>query len=218
MRSEVDRLRGLTHHPVSCAVPKKKSSSPTTKSSQRKKRSAGVTHRSKSASPRSRPSARHGSRSTLPFPNEWSELIDSLSSHRVRFLLVGAHALAVWGQPRFTRDLDILVEPTAANAKRLCAALRDFGYAALAREEAAFAVEDRMATLGVEPLRVDIMTSISGLDFETAWRGRLVAKLGSRRIPVLGRAEFIVNKRASGRAKDLLDLQLLKELEESARR
>ncbi len=135
----------------------------------------------------------------------------------MRFLLVGAHALAVWGQPRFTRDLDILVEPTAANARRLCAALRDFGYAALASEEAAFAVEDRMATLGTEPLRIDIMTSVSGLDFASAWRGRLVAKLGPRRVPVLGRAEFIVNKRASGRAKDLLDLQLLEELEEAAR-
>lgn len=130
----------------------------------------------------------------------------------MRFLLVGAHALAVWGQPRFTRDLDILVEPTPTNAKRLCTALREFGYAALAREEAAFATVDRMATLGVEPLRVDIMTSISGLNFETAWRGRRMARLGSRRVPVLGRAEFIVNKRASGRVKDLLDLQLLEEL------
>lgn len=129
---------------------------------------------------------------------------------------MGAHALAVWGQPRFTRDLDILVEPTAANAKRLCAALRECGYAALAREEAAFASADRMATLGVEPLRVDIMTSISGVDFATAWRGRLMARLGARRVPVLGRAEFIVNKRASGRAKDLLDLQLLADIEEGS--
>lgn len=147
------------------------------------------------------------------FPAEWRELIASLRSHRVRFLLVGAHALAVWGQPRFTRDLDILVEPSAANAKRLCAALSDFGYSALAREEAAFAVADRLATLGVEPLRVDIMTSITGVDFETAWRGRLMARLGSARVPVLGRAEFIVNKRASGRTKDLLDLELLRELD-----
>jgi hypothetical protein len=141
-----------------------------------------------------------------------------LRSHRVRFLLVGAHALAVWGQPRFTRDLDILVEPSPANAKRLCAALRDFGYSALAREEASFALPDRMATLGIEPLRVDIMTSISGVDFETAWRGRLVAKLGSGRVSVLGRAEFIRNKRASGRAKDLLDLELLRQLDKPSRR
>lgn len=134
-----------------------------------------------------------------------------LSSHRVRFLVVGAHALAVWGQPRFTRDLDVLVEPTRANAKRLCNALEEFGYTALAAEESAFATVDRMATLGREPLRIDIMTSISGVNFATAWRGRLVAQLGARRVPVLGRAEFVINKRASGRTKDLLDLELLGE-------
>ena len=133
----------------------------------------------------------------------------------MRFLLVGAHALAVWGPPRFTRDLDILVEPSVANARRLGAALRAFGYAALAEEEAAFATPDRMATLGIEPLRIDVMTSISGVSFAAAWKGRMVARLGTLRVPVLGRTQFVRNKRASGRAKDLLDLQLIKDLDDA---
>lgn len=150
----------------------------------------------------------------MKLAREWSELIALLLSHRVRFLIVGAHALAAAGRPRHTEDLDILVEPTRANAKRLGAALADFGYDALARQWAQFAERDRMATLGREPLRVDIMTSISGVDFARAWKGRAEAKLGRRRVGFLGRREFIANKRASGRTKDLLDLALLEELGE----
>src|SRR2546423_932235 len=92
----------------------------------------------------------------MELPREWSELIDSLVSHRVRFLVVGAHALAAHGRPRATQDLDLFVEPTRANARRLGAALADFGYAALAADWAKFAERDRMATLGREPLRIDI--------------------------------------------------------------
>jgi hypothetical protein len=194
-----------------CGVPRKKSSSPPTKRSPSKTLGAGAKRASKSASLPSKPSAKRGSRFKAPFPGEWNEFIGLLCSHRVRFLVVGAHALAVWGQPRFTRDLDLWVEPTAANAKRLVKALSAFGYSALAVEEAAFASEDRLATLGVEPLRIDVMTSISGVSFAVAWKGRLTAKLGGVSIPVLGRAEFITNKRASGRPKDLLDLLLLEE-------
>lgn len=187
----------------------RRSSSRPTKRSPSKKRVAGKERASNSVSRPSKRSAKPGSRSEELLPSEWNEFIALLCSHRVRFLLVGAHALAVWGQPRFTRDLDIWVEPTSANATRLGKALREFGYAALAAEEAAFATEDRMATLGVEPLRIDVMTSISGVSFSVAWKGRFTATLAGLPVPVLGKAEFILNKRASGRAKDLLDLELL---------
>src|SRR5437660_11516034 len=101
----------------------------------------------------------------MKLPRAWSELIDSLLSHRVRFLVVGAHALAAHGRPRATQDLDLFVEPTKANARRLGAALADFGYPPLAREWPRLAEPDRMVTLGREPLRVDLMTSISGVGF-----------------------------------------------------
>jgi len=147
----------------------------------------------------------------VKIPPEWKELIDSLCSNRVRFLVVGAHALAVHGRPRATGDLDILVEPTASNARRVSAALAEYGFSALARETDAFSRPDRMATLGREPLRVDIMTSISGVSFAQAWKGRVRAKAGGRMIAFLGRREFIKNKKASGRPKDLLDIALLEE-------
>ncbi|MCC6522808.1 MAG: hypothetical protein IT373_09120 [Polyangiaceae bacterium] len=132
----------------------------------------------------------------------------------MRFLVVGAHALAANGRPRATQDLDLVVEPTLANARRLGAALADFGFAALAQEWRRFAEPDRMATLGRVPLRIDVMTTISGVSFRDAWRGRLEGKLGPHVVGFLGRAELIANKRASGRTKDLLDLALLDEVSE----
>ncbi len=150
----------------------------------------------------------------MDLPREWSDLIDSLISHRVRFLIVGAHALAAAGRPRATQDLDLLVEPTKPNARRLGAALAEFGYPALAREWLRFTERDRMATLGREPLRVDIMTSISGVSFAAAWKGRLRAAYGRHRVGFLGRKQLLINKRAAARPKDLLDIELLKEVED----
>src|SRR5262249_5033900 len=146
-------------------------------------------------------------------PGEWREFLSLLSSHRVRFLIVGAHALAAIGRPRATQDLDVLVEPTPANARRLAGALREFEYAALADQWPCFAQRDRMARLGVEPLRIDVMTTISGVTFARAWRGRIRARVGGIALGFLGRSEFLRNKRApSGRPKDLLDVALLEEI------
>ena len=149
----------------------------------------------------------------MELPPDWSAFIESLSSHRVRFLIVGAHAMAAIGRPRATQDIDFFVEPTKANARRLGTALGEFGYPALAREWMRFAEPDRMVILGREPLRIDVMTSITGVSFKEAWRGRLKARLGKYEVGFLGREQFITNKRASGRTKDLLDIALLEEID-----
>jgi hypothetical protein len=149
----------------------------------------------------------------VKLPPDWNEFIGLLNCHRVRYLIVGAHALAIHGRPRATQDLDVLVEPTADNAARLGEALAAFGFAVLALESHRFAESDRMATLGRPPLRIDIMTSISGVTFERAWRGRIRAHIDGHEVGFLGRAEFIANKQASGRPKDLADLALLEEIE-----
>lgn len=149
----------------------------------------------------------------MKLPRDWSEFIALLCSHRVRFLIVGAHALAANGRPRATQDLDILVEPTRANAKRLGAALADFGFTQLAHEAHRFAEMDRMATLGRPPLRIDIMTSITGVSFREAWKGRLRVPVAGQEVGFLGREALVKNKRASGRTKDLLDIALLEESE-----
>jgi hypothetical protein len=130
----------------------------------------------------------------------------------VRFLVLGGHVLATLGRPRYTDDLDVLVEPTTANATRLAKALDAFGYAALARKTAAhFAEPDRMATLGHPPVAIDLLSSTPGVSFAEAWRGRQRLSIDGRSIGFLGLAEFVKTKRACGRPKDLLDLELLRE-------
>lgn len=147
----------------------------------------------------------------MKVPPDWSEFIGLLIAHGVRFLIVGAHALAAIGRPRATQDIDFFVEPTDENARRLGEALSAFGFAELASEHEKLAVPERMVTLGNPPLRIDIMTSIDGVSFDEAWTGRLTARFGAHEVAFLGRDAFRKNKLAAGRAKDLADLALLDE-------
>jgi len=150
---------------------------------------------------------------TVVFPRDWIELMSALRKHRVRFVVVGAHALAVHGRPRATGDLDVFIEPTRANTARLAEALRDFGAPGYAAAASQLARRDRMTTLGREPLRIDLMSSVSGVGFATAWRGRTTGRVEGLEgpIPFLGLRELARNKRASGRPKDLADLALMEE-------
>lgn len=144
-------------------------------------------------------------------PPDWIEFFGLFQSNGVRFLVVGAHALAANGRPRATQDIDVWIEPTPENAQRVCAALSEFGLGDLTGSAAEFATVDRMATIGRPPLRIDVMTSITGVEFAWAWDGRVEAEFGGVLVPFLGRAALIQNKRATGRVKDLLDIELLLE-------
>lgn len=147
----------------------------------------------------------------MDLPRDWIDLFALLRSHRVRYLIVGAHALAAHGRPRATQDIDLFVDPTEANAKRLGAALGEFGLPALARSWRRFAERDRIATIGNPPLQVDIMTSISGVDFRSAWRNRMAGTINGHPVAYLSRDDLVANKRSAGRTKDLLDVALLEE-------
>ena len=142
---------------------------------------------------------------------EWQEFLETLRRHGVRFLLVGAHAVAAHGRPRFTQDLDVLVDPTPANARRVSAAIAEFGYKETARDWRWFAEPYHITTMGRLPMRIDVLTSISGVSFRDAWRTRIVATTNFGDIPVIGLSELRANKAACGRPKDLLDLALLDE-------
>jgi hypothetical protein len=150
---------------------------------------------------------------TPKFPPDLKEFLFCLQDHDVRFVVAGAHVLATLGRPRYSEDLDILVEPTTENATRLAAALQAFGgfdeLADVARDH--FTEPDRMATLGRPPVAIDILSSLTGLTFEEAWSGRSTVIIDGREVPFLGKAEFIKTKRATGRTKDKLDLELLRE-------
>jgi hypothetical protein len=144
---------------------------------------------------------------------EWHEFLRALKRHGVRFLLVGGHALAAHGRPRYTQDLDVLVDPTPVNARRVSAAIAEFGFKATARDWRWFAKPYHITMIGRVPMRIDVLTSISGVSFRAAWRNRTVASTTFGDVPVLGFAELRANKLASGRPKDLADLALLDELE-----
>jgi hypothetical protein len=153
----------------------------------------------------------------MHLPAEWNEFISLLGAHSVRYLVVGAHALAAHGRPRATGDIDFWVEPSRKNAERVCAALGEFGFAALANQVDEFAIPERMATLGVPPLRIDVMTSVDGLTFSDAWPSRLVATVDGQEMHFLSLEHLRANKIASGRPKDMADVALIDELLEAGR-
>lgn len=139
----------------------------------------------------------------MKLPPDWSEFIGFLRVHRLRYLIVGAHALAAHGRPRATQDLDVWVAPTRANAQRVGFALREFGFPALARAWRRFANANCVAQLGHPPLQIDVLTSI------TAWRRRIEIEVDGVPIYFLGEDDLRLNKASTGRAKDALDLELL---------
>ncbi len=142
---------------------------------------------------------------------DWTEFLSALIAHRVRFVLVGGHAVAGHGQPRLTEDLDVFVEPTLANARRLHDALVAFGFGAVTPVADELARKDRVFMLGRKPWRIDILTGIDGVSFREAWASRVVADFRAAPLFVIGRSALLKNKRAAGRTKDLLDVALLEE-------
>lgn len=144
---------------------------------------------------------------------DFTDLLLLLSEEGVQFVVVGAQALAAHGVPRATADLDVLVRPDVNNAPRVCAALRAFGapLAAHGVRETDFSAPSLVYQIGLPPRRIDLITSIDGVAFEDAWGGRVERMIGGVPVPFIGLREFCRNKAASGRTKDLLDLELLRE-------
>jgi predicted nucleotidyltransferase len=133
-----------------------------------------------------------------------------LRQHGVRVLVVGAHALAFHAKPRYTKDIDLFIQATADNARRIVAAIDEFGLGALGISESDLAAEHLVVQLGVPPNRIDLMTSIDGLTFEDAWQTRVEGTFGGVPVFFIGKDALIRNKAASGRAQDLADLELLR--------
>ena len=142
---------------------------------------------------------------------DFEELLASFNEHEVEYVIVGAYALAYHGIPRYTGDLDILVRPAAANAKKVLSALGDFGFGSLGLKAGDFQKPDQVVQLGVSPLRIDILTSLTGVTWREAAEGKEEGTYGGIAVHFLGREQIIANKRALGRKKDLADLEALGE-------
>lgn len=145
----------------------------------------------------------------MPLQKDLREFIESLNSHRVEYLIVGAFALAFHGVPRSTRDIDIVVGTTPESAALVEEVLGVFSFASLALSARDFLAPDQVIQLGHPPNRIDGLTSITGVTFENAWAGCVVAELHGIPVHFIGREALIRNKRATGHTQDKADLEAL---------
>ena len=140
---------------------------------------------------------------------DFSDLLSALNAEQVKYLIVGAHALGFHGRPRSTKDLDIWVQPSAQNAARVFRALANFGVPLDDLSESELAEEGLVFQIGVPPIRIDIMTSITGVQFGDAWASKDKSNYGDVPVWILSRRHLIANKRATGRTQDMADLESL---------
>lgn len=140
---------------------------------------------------------------------DFRDLFASLNDAGAEYLLVGGYAFAVHAHPRFTKDLDVWVNPTPDNAARVLRALRAFGAPLHGLSQEDLARPGLVFQIGVPPNRIDVITGIDGVDFDEAWPARLPTDYGDQAVPVIGRTHLIRNKRATGRPQDQLDADVL---------
>lgn len=140
---------------------------------------------------------------------DFKEFIALLNSTGVKYLVVGGYALAAHGHPRYTGDLDLWVLPSPNNISRLLRVLDAFGFGSLGLAEQDFFQPDAVIQLGYPPARIDLLTSIDGVQFQTCYPRRVPIAVGGVELPIIHLDDFRTNKRAAGRAKDLADLEAL---------
>jgi hypothetical protein len=140
---------------------------------------------------------------------DFLDLLRAFTDHNVRFLIVGAYALGVHGRPRATGDLDVWIDATPENADKVISALTQFGAPTQQVTADDFSRPGVVFQMGLPPVRIDVLTQLSGLTFEEAWSTRITAEFGPVPVDVIGREAFIKNKRAIGRARDLGDIESL---------
>lgn len=145
----------------------------------------------------------------MSLSKDFIEFIESFNKNRVNYLLVGGHALAFHGLPRFTKDIDFWVEPNRKNAVRVLAALKDFGFSDFDLTEEDFCKPGQIIQLGMPPNRIDLVTSIDGVEFGPAFQRKIISPYKDTQVVVIHIDDLIANKKATGREQDLLDVKNL---------
>lgn len=140
---------------------------------------------------------------------DFEELLKLFNKNKVRYCIVGAYALAFYAEPRYTKDMDIFVEPDKDNAHRIIKSLSEFGFKSLTLEEKDLIRKGKIIQLGYEPVRIDLMTSIEGCDFAEVWKNRMIGAYGKQKTSFIGLKELIKNKKKSGRKQDSVDISIL---------
>jgi hypothetical protein len=145
----------------------------------------------------------------LELPKDFKEFLRLLRAHGVEYLLIGGWAVGLHGYPRATEDLDVWIAIAPANAARVVDVLKEFGFDVPGLSVDLFLQEDQIVRMGVEPVRIEVSTSISGVDFPECYGERLEAMLDGEPVSLISLKHLKINKKASGRLKDLADLDYL---------
>ena len=140
---------------------------------------------------------------------DFREFIESLNVNSVRYLVVGGYAVALHGYPRYTKDLDVWIEPTAQNAQNVLNALTAFGFGSLDISTGDFLEENTIIQLGYPPNRIDLMTTLNGLTFDNCYPKRVQVEIHSVQVNFIDIKNLKINKKATGRPQDLADLENL---------
>ena len=140
---------------------------------------------------------------------DFKELLELFNARNVEYVIVGGYAVAHHGVPRYTRDIDLYVRPTAENSRQIMDALDAFGFGDVGLAAKDFQRPGQVAQLGYPPVRIDLVTSIEGVTWEQVDAGRAMGEYGGEPVPFIGKAELIANKKAAGRLQDLADAERL---------
>ena len=147
----------------------------------------------------------------MEIQQDFNDLLKLFNVHKVNYMIVGGYALAYHGFPRYTGDIDIYVKPDAQNASKIVIALDEFGFGSVGIKQEDLESPNKVVQLGVPPVRIDIITSISGLTWDEAYSQCVNGEYGETPVKFIGLKELILNKRATGRKKDISDLESLGE-------
>ena len=140
---------------------------------------------------------------------DFEELLKLLEDNSTRYMIIGGYAVAYHGFPRLTKDIDFFYDYTEENAKKIICSLIAFGFSEVDLHIETFTTEGNIITFGVEPVRVDFINRISGMNFDEAWNNKVRGKYGEVEVNFIGRIELIKNKSSTNRLKDKLDVEEL---------
>ncbi|MFP4081906.1 MAG: nucleotidyltransferase [Candidatus Aminicenantes bacterium] len=140
---------------------------------------------------------------------DYEEFLSLLNRHKVKYCIIGAFAVAFYAKPRYTKDLDILIEPGEDNARRILRVLEEFGFCELAVSLEDLIEEGNIFQLGYEPIRIDLLNKLEGFRFQDIWQNRVTGEYGSEQVYFIGLDDLIKNKKMSDRPSDKIDIELL---------
>ena len=144
--------------------------------------------------------------------SDFKEFIELLNEHKVRYLIIGGFAYSFYAEPRFTKDIDFYIDTSSVNANKMLNVLEKFGFKDVGLTKEDFQQPKQIIQLGNAPLRIDIVTSIDGVSFKEAWNNRTSGKYGNLNAYFISKSDLIKNKKATGRAQDIADIEKLKKI------